>query len=326
MKKRIFESGLVMIFFIVVLLCGWKQKIYGDRKIVIFPFDMVKELPEEPNWYGENVFEEILYYQQDQKEIQSWFDMIGFKGIGVVNKSGDPIPLNDFRLGSMFGLTFFQHNGNLVVISSSCWGTLNRMEVFEKTIKKEEARYCYSMETIANERDCSYIDYYNNNTLYYYIYDGSSKTQKIEEGVVKAKGSYSYNGTFYPIIIKDNQVYSYILEGAEWCSPGEYSYQVEEIKLRKLNIGKIQGTCKVEKLTETMAEIESEEIVSDNYEHFRISVQGESIRTMKEGKYDIAECFSVLQKEKDTFIKKGGTLVQYICLDRSSGYAERYFW
>lgn len=326
MKKRIFESGLVMIFFIVVLLCGWKQKIYGDRKIVIFPFDMVKELPEEPNWYGENVFEEILYYQQDQKEIQSWFDMIGFKGIGVVNKSGDPIPLNDFRLGSMFGLTFFQHNGNLVVISSSCWGTLNRMEVFEKTIEKEEARYCYSMETIVDEQDCSYIDYHNNNTLYYYVYDGSSKIEKIEEDIVKAKGSYSCNGTFYPIILKDNQVYSYRLEGAEWNMPGEYSYNVEEIKLKKVTIEQLQGTCKVEKITETMAEIKSEEIVSDSHQYFRILVQGESIRNMNEGEYDIAECFSILQKGENVFVKKGGTLVQYVCLDRSLGYKERYFW
>ncbi len=297
--------------------------LYGDRKIIQFPFEMVKDLPEEPNWYRENAFEEIREYRQNQKEIQKWFDMLSIN-IGVVNKSGDPIPLHDFRSGSMFGLTFFQHDGNLVAISSSSLGTLDRMEVFEKSIKKENLRYCYNKGTIAKEWDRSYID--SHNTLYYYVYDASSKIKKIEENTVKADGFYSYEGISYPIIIKDNQIYSYILEGAEMCPPGKYSYEVEEIKLKKVTIGQLQGTCKLEKISETIAEIESEEIVSDRHQYFQVLVQRESIKDMEEGKYDITEIFSVLQKEEDTYIKERERLVQYTYLDRSLGYKEEYFW
>lgn len=324
-NKRVWQAGVVLIFLAVISVCARWQQLYGERKVVIFPFEMIKELPEEPNWYEENAFDEILYYQSEEKEIQRWFDKISFKGIGVVNKSGDPICLMDFRSSSMYGLTFFQHDGNLVVVSSNCVGKLIRMEVLEKSIRKGDVRYCYSKEAIVDVRDCSYIDYDDNNTLYYYIEDGSSKTYKIDEEVVKV-GFYSCNATSYPIIKKDNQLYSYKLEGAEARLLGEYSYQVEEINPKKVVIEELQGTCKIEKPTETTAEIISIEISSNEHEYFWFSVQGEGIKNLQEGEYEIAECFSILQKEGVTFKERRRSDKQYMYLDRSLGYDHDSFW
>ena len=44
--KRIWQVGVVLIFLTAISVCAKWQQQYGNRKIVLFPFDMVKELPE----------------------------------------------------------------------------------------------------------------------------------------------------------------------------------------------------------------------------------------------------------------------------------------
>ncbi len=303
--------------------------LYGERKIIQFPFEMVKDLPEEPNWYEENVFDELIYYFDQEREIGHWLDELCFKGIDLVNKSGDPIPFHSFELGSMFGVLLFQNDGNLVLISSSCgYEGLKRMEVFENSIQKYGKRYCYTLETIIDEWDGSYIDSKNNNTLYYYINDGEPKIQKMDEGVKKVDGHYLYECTSYPILLKNGQLYSYILEGAEWYMPGDYGYYVEEPKIKKIILTDLQGTCEIKKYTEASARLSSVSILPNEREFFTIWLEGDGLKEVEEGEYDLTEGCSILQKEDVSVVTKelSNTQEHWILLDRSSGYDDRYFW
>lgn len=327
MLKKVLQVGVLLVSLVLIVLYGLRYNLYGNRKIVVFPFEMVKDLPEEPNWYEENVFDDILQYQREQREIQKWFDNVSFKGINIVNKSGDPIPLKTFELGSMFGVTFFQNDGSLVVVSSECGsGGLRRMRVLENSMENEQKRYCCSLKTIIDEWDGSYIDY--NKNLYYYINDGEPKIQKMDEQVEKVDGHYLYECTSYPILLKDGQLYTYILEGAEWTLPGDYGYYVEEIKIKKIILTELQGICKIEKQTETRARLKSSSILPREMESFSILLEGDGLKEVKESEYDLGEGLSILQKEEVFVVIEefSNTQENWIPLDRSSGYDDRWLW
>lgn len=256
MKKRIrrYKNQIILVivmvvFFIILCIKSFSfnqlqgEELYGEREIVEFPFDMLDDLPEEPDWKNENVFDELLDIKYKQKDIQAWFDNIYGTNIGVVNKSGDPIPLKDCRVSSMYGLIFFKNDGNLVVVYHSISGSLIRMEVMPESIRKFNGeRYCCIKEEIVD--NAYYIDYENNNTLYYYINDGTPQMLKVDEGVEQVSGACVYNAfTEFPIVQKNQEIYTYILEDVEDYSQGYFMYEVPEVKFKKIVLSDITREC-----------------------------------------------------------------------------------
>lgn len=318
MEKRKAQVKAVIVFTLLVLLCGeQQQKLYGDRKIVEFPFETVSKLPQEPDWYHENAFDQVLYDYYEEKEIQDWFDAID-GNTGVVNKTGDPIPLKSCRWNSLFGLTFYSNNGNLVVVYSNADGQLMRMEVLEKSVVNEEGRYCCILEEIADSWDNSYIDYQDKNTLYYYVNDGNPQVIKLDDGVRQLSGYYLYRCfTTFPILEQNGEIYSYILENAESDTVSSYGYTAPKIEIKKVILSDLEGTCEIKESgsNEQTLILEPDE---DSYVWIRMQTN------LEEGEYSTQCVFSLL---KEDFIKKEPKeKKQYIYLDKSLGYDDQWLW
>lgn len=314
MKRKIIIIVKVLFLALIVLLvnailAAW---LYGDREIVEFPFEMVSELPPEPDWHKENAFDQILYDKQAEKEIQEWFKRIFKEDKYVVNKSGDPIPLHTCEESSLYGLTFYSNNGNLVVVYNSMTGRLMRMEVLEKSIRKGSKRCPYTEEEIANSWDNSYIDYENNNTLYYYV---NGEMLKIDDNVHQIEGHYINDVATFPIFQKNGKIQAYILEDAESEYIGEFEYRTEKIKIREVIFYDLETSCYVENigLGQQLLRIINE----------KESMQFYVRKDLKEGKHDVQQIISLLQKED--FIKKEAK-EKYIYLNRSLGYDDPWLW
>lgn len=316
MKRKIIIIVKVLFLALIVLLvnailAAW---LYGDREIVEFPFEMVSELPPEPDWHKENAFDQILYDKQAEKEIQEWFKRICKEDKYVVNKSGDPIPLHTCEESSLYGLTFYSNNGNLVVVYNSMTGRLMRIEVLEKSIRKGSKRCPYTEEEIVNSWDNSYIDYENNNTLYYYV---NGEMLKIDDNVQQIEGHYFYNSVAtFPIFEKNGKIQAYILEDAESEYIGEFEYMTEKIKIREVIFSDLETSCYVENIGLGQQEVR---IVINEKESMHFYV-----KDLEEGEYDVQQIFSLLQKED--FIKGKTKEKQYIYIDRLTRYNNPWLW
>lgn len=287
------------------------EALYGEREIVEFPFDKLDELPDEPDWKQENVFDELLDIQDEQEDIQQWFEDTYVTNTGVVNKSGDPIPLKNCRVSSMYGLIFFKNEGNLVVVYHAVGGSaLMRMEVFPESIVLEDGRrYCCTVEEIIDE--AYYIDYENNNTLYYYVDDGTSQKLKVDESVEEISSFYLHNCfTRFPILQKGQEIYTYKLEGVKDYNEGSFVYEVEDLELQKVILSDMEGIYE--------KSISGKMQVSLSIENGHIWIN------LEEDKIQAAEGESVLISE---LIEKGAISKfshekyhTYIYLNKSKGY------
>lgn len=287
------------------------ESLYGEREVVEFPFEKLENLPNEPDWKSENVFNELLEIQDLQYGIQQWFENIYLTNTGVVNKSKDPIPLKSCRLSSMYGLIFFKNNGNLVVVYHAIGGSaLMRLEVFPESIVLEDGRrYCCTVEEIIDH--AYYIDYENNNTLYYYVEDGTPQILKVDEGVEEISGFYLYNYfTNFPILQKGQEIYTYEIEEVKDYNAGSFAYEAEELKLEKVILSDMEGVYEksVSGLMQVSLDIEN----------------GHICINLEQDKIQASEGQSVLISE---LIEKGAISKlshekyhDYIYLDKSKGY------
>ena len=321
MKKKNVNVIVVLTVIAIVceLLCNlYYNKLYGGRKTVEFPFEMVSELPPEPDWYKENVFDQILSDQTEEKEIQEWFRRICREDKYVVNKSGDPIPLMSCDNRSVHGITFYNNNnnnGNVVAVYNTIGGQLKRIEIPEKSICKKSLRCSYIEQEIANGWDNCYVDYQNNNTLYYYVNGGMLK---IDDNVHQLEGHFYNSVATFPILEKNGKILSYILEDAEseYMDEFEYITIAKKIKIRKVIFSDLETSCDVEDigLGEQRVYTVNEKGIMQFYVR----------KDLKEGKYDVQQIFSLLQKED--FIKKEAKEKKYVYIDRSLGYDDPWLW
>lgn len=315
MKKKNVNVIVVLTVIAIVceLLCNlYYNKLYGGRKTVEFPFEMVSELPPEPDWYHQNAFDQILSDKAEEKEIQEWFDRICMKDKYVVNKSGDPIPLMNCNEGSLYGITFYNNNGNVVAVYNNSRGKLERMEILEKSICKKHLRCSYIEQEIADSWDNCYIDQ-NSNTLYYYV---NGEMLKIDDNVHQIEGHYFYNSVAtFPIFEKNGKIRAYILEDAKSEYIYEFEYMTEKIKIREVIFSDLETSCYVEDIG-----LGEQRVYTVNEEVWVFYIR----KDLKEGKYDVQQIFSLLQKED--FIKEEAKEKKYIYMDRSLGYDNLWLW
>lgn len=316
MKEICTRILVVLLIFLGTLRGERNQEVHEERKIIVFPFEKVSELPKEPNWYEENVFNQILDFRDQERELQDWCNSIYRQDVDIVNKSGDIIPINICMLESTLGVTFFNNDGNLVIVYDTSNGSMIRVEVLENSIEEDGERYCCIKEEIVNAWDNSYIDYQNNKTLYYYVDTEIPQILKMDEGISQIKGYYIYRSfTTFPVLEKNGEIYTYILEDAESSTvPLDYSYFTKEIKIKKIILTDLEGTCVIKTIRANMQEIL---IMPDNDSYVFIYLSLSSKEHLEQGEHDIQECFSIL-KEKEAFIKTQQKEKEYMYLDKYS--------
>lgn len=285
---------LVAIIFLVVY--GVLRCVYGNWHIEMFPFEKLNDLPNEPDWRNENAFDNILYDQKQGRELMDWIESLD-ENTGIVNKSWDPMPLR--RLIPRFGTpyTLYNNNGNLVVIYDTLGYELKRIEFFSTTEVQGDYKYVVTEETIINDLN-SYIDYQDNNTLYYYVNDGMYKVLPIEEGVEQLQGMCLYRSfTKFPILQKDGIIYTYILEDSEGCMY-DYMYRTEAIRVKKIVLSNLEVECEIK-------EIVDKYLTFDVDEDLHIMLNFKEGTELQKGVYNVQEIMPILIQEEAFIVEKG---------------------
>lgn len=320
-KKQLKWKNLIygITWAIVTLTLGYGSNfiytryMYGNRNIETFPYEMLNDLPPEPDWRKENAFDNILYDKNQGRELMDWIESLD-ENTGIVNKSGTPMPLKSLipRFGTPYGCTLYNNNGNLVVIYDELSFRLKRIEFFSTTEVKGNNKYVATVETIIDDLN-SYIDYKDNSTLYYYVNDGMHKILPIEEGVEQLDGMCLYRCfTKFPILQKGGIIYTYILEDSEG-SMYDHMYKTEAIRVKKIVLSNLELECEIK------------EAIMDKYLAFNVDEDLHIMLDFKEGTelqkgvYNLQEIMPILIKE-EAFIVEKGFEKTYLYIDKSDRY------
>lgn len=321
-KKELVEVVIVIVSTAIICMLAYGIKyiymrcVYGDRHIETFPFEKLNDLPDEPDWKNENAFDNRLYDQMQGKELIDWIESLDEK-TGIINKSCDPMPLRKLipRFGTPYGPTLYNNNGNLVVIYDTLGYELKRIEFFSTTEVQGDYKYVATEETIIDDLN-SYIDYQNNNTLYYYVNDGMYKVLPIEEGVEQLQGMCLYRTfTKFPILQKDGIIYTYILEDSEGCMY-DYMYRTEAIRVKKIVISDLKVECEVE--TER-GNKDFTIILDDGLNHLYIVVKFKKDVEIQDGTYNLQEIMPILLQEEAFFVEKEFRKTNW-CIKKTDSY------
>lgn len=315
LKKKLLTIAAICVVPIlgVVANCVYMRYMYGNRHIETFPFEKLNDLRDEPDWRNENAFDNILYDKEQSRELMDWIESLD-ENTGIVNKSGTPMPLKKLipMFGTPFGCTLYNNNGNLVVIYDTLSCKLERIEFFSTTKVKGNNKYIAVEETIIDDLN-SYIDYEDNNTLYYYVDDGMHKILPIEEGVKQLQGICLYRClTNFPILQKDGIIYTYILEDSEG-SMYDHMYRTKAIRVKKIIISALEVKC----------EVKRDEIIiipdSPENEHLYIWLYLKEDVELQEGVYNLQDIMPMLIQE-ESFIVEKEFEKRYFYIKRSDRY------
>lgn len=325
-KKVIIRIIVRLLLFAVLVTCGilhnnyYNRHLYADRKVVEFPYELVEELPEEPDWYKENAFYKAQrdFYDESSvtTKINKWLRETYYEqGMYVVNKTGEPIPLKN--LSFQIGLTFYQNEGNLVVIYDVLGDQLMRMELYEVPIENKNQSCIGFIEEIVNNRYNYCVDVSDNNSLYYYINDGEHNMLKMAEGVKIVDGYCSSEShAQFPLYEKDGQIYTYVIFNSKDTQSLNYEYQIEgsNIQKQEINIAELNGTCVVEEKGMGVIQYNKDGISTIN-----IWLSDE----VPAGEYDIQKYFPLLKAYIETKTPKQ---TKYLLVNHQEGYDDDELW